>query len=284
MSMDTITRKSLLYRTNVEYGDWAVNHVEGCAHGCSYCYALSIAKRSGRVKTMEDWCKPKLVINAPELLKKELIVRDESIYRNDETIQLCFTTDPFMVGYPEVQDMSIELLKEITDHHVTARVLTKGVYPDPDEADMPRFAYHPLKTRRHEYGITVTHDPNCHVHPRGIDGDGTATTAARIASLKRLHDAGYYTWVSIEPYPTPYIAGADIEERMAMGRGDDMARLLEQVSFVNKVVFGRMNYNAKVTEYLKGDPDYYNRCAKLVEDFCAKNEIECYIKNGTVTQ
>ena len=34
--MKTITRKSLLYRTNVEYGDYTINHVLGCAHGCLF--------------------------------------------------------------------------------------------------------------------------------------------------------------------------------------------------------------------------------------------------------
>ena len=29
----TITRKSLLYKTGVEYGGHTINHVGGCAHG-----------------------------------------------------------------------------------------------------------------------------------------------------------------------------------------------------------------------------------------------------------
>lgn len=32
--MDTITRKSMLYKTGVEYGDYTMNHVLGCSHGC----------------------------------------------------------------------------------------------------------------------------------------------------------------------------------------------------------------------------------------------------------
>ena len=34
--MKTIKRKSLLYKTGVEYGDYTINHVQGCAHGCLY--------------------------------------------------------------------------------------------------------------------------------------------------------------------------------------------------------------------------------------------------------
>ena len=41
-----IQRKSLIYKTNVEYGDYTINHVQGCGHGCKYpCYA-SLKKSS----------------------------------------------------------------------------------------------------------------------------------------------------------------------------------------------------------------------------------------------
>lgn len=34
--MKTITRKTLLYKTGVEYGDYTLNHVLGCSHGCKF--------------------------------------------------------------------------------------------------------------------------------------------------------------------------------------------------------------------------------------------------------
>ena len=41
--MEKITRKSMLYKTGVEYGDYTINHVLGCSHGCKYpCYAFQI--------------------------------------------------------------------------------------------------------------------------------------------------------------------------------------------------------------------------------------------------
>lgn len=44
--MKTIIRKTMLYKTGVEYGDYTVNHVQGCSHGCKYpCYAMMLAKR-----------------------------------------------------------------------------------------------------------------------------------------------------------------------------------------------------------------------------------------------
>ena len=49
-----ITRKTMLYETGVEYGDYTMNHVLGCAHGGKYpCYAFQQKKRFGNVKSYE---------------------------------------------------------------------------------------------------------------------------------------------------------------------------------------------------------------------------------------
>ena len=69
--MKTIKRKSMLYQTGVEYGDYTMNHVQGCAHGCKYpCYAFLMKKRFGQIKDYESWLEPKLVSNTLELLDK----------------------------------------------------------------------------------------------------------------------------------------------------------------------------------------------------------------------
>ena len=36
-----ITRKTMLYKSGVEYAGYALNHAEGGAHGCNFpCYAM----------------------------------------------------------------------------------------------------------------------------------------------------------------------------------------------------------------------------------------------------
>ena len=71
--MKKIIRKTLLYKSGVEYADYAINHAEGCSHGCTYpCYAMMMKKRCGVIKTYKDWLTPKIVGNALELLDKEI--------------------------------------------------------------------------------------------------------------------------------------------------------------------------------------------------------------------
>ena len=121
-----IYRKSMLYRTKVEYGDWAMNHVQGCSHGCNFpCYAYLMAKRFGRVKTYEEWRRPSLVDNTLDLLRKELPRYCDEI----KQVQLCFTTDPFMLGYPEVGSMSLGAIELINEYGKPCSILTKGELP-----------------------------------------------------------------------------------------------------------------------------------------------------------
>ena len=71
--MKHIKRKSLLYKTGVEYGDYTINHIQGCSHGCKYpCYAMAMAKRFGKARTYEEWCEPKLVENALDIIDQEI--------------------------------------------------------------------------------------------------------------------------------------------------------------------------------------------------------------------
>ena len=51
-----MNRKSLIYKTGVEYGDYTLNHIQVFSHGCKYpCYAYMMAKRFGKVKSYEEW-------------------------------------------------------------------------------------------------------------------------------------------------------------------------------------------------------------------------------------
>ena len=87
--MKTIERKSMLYQTGVEYGDYTMNHVQGCAHGCKYpCYAFLMKKRFGQIKDYESWLEPVLVSNTLELLDKEIPRLRDRI----QSVQLCFMT------------------------------------------------------------------------------------------------------------------------------------------------------------------------------------------------
>lgn len=248
--MKTITRKSMLYPTGVEYGDYSMNHVLGCAHGCKYpCYAYLMKKRFGQVKSYEEWCEPKLVANTLELLDDEIPRLKDKI----KSVFLCFSTDPFMEGYPEVSKMSFAAIRKLNDAGIKCTVLTKGILPI-------ELAY---LSPENEYGISLVAFNQAfreHYEPHA------ARYYPRVNALFDLHLKGCKTWVSMEPYPTPNILSQNIYD------------VLWHVSFVNKIVFGRWNYSKEVSAF-EGHREFYNNQAEIVK----KLGIECRIKQGTIS-
>jgi DNA repair photolyase len=251
-----LTRKTLLYKSGVEYADYGLNHVEGCSHGCMYpCYAMMLKKRCGKVKTYQEWIQPRIVENALELLDKELPRLKDKI----EYVFMCFSTDPFMYKQPEIEALSLNILARLAEDDVKAVLISKGVYPE----TLRDSKYH----RQNEYGSTVV---SLSDEFRRKYEPSAAPMEERIKGLRQLHDTGLKTWVSIEPYPTPNIVRQDLDD------------ILEAVSFVDKIVFGKWNYNRNATSY-KGYKDFYNAQAARVVEFCATENIDCHIKNGTIT-
>lgn len=253
-SGNNVSRKSLLYKTAVEYGDYTINHVEGCSHGCMYpCYAMLMAKRFGRVKSYDEWIKPKIVTNAAELLQKEIPKYKDKI----KFVHLCFSTDPFMYGYQEIADLSVRLIRMLNDAGIKCTALTKGILPD-ELAEL---------STSNEFGITLI---SLNEDYRSQYEPFSSPYKERIQNLYRLHKKGVKTWVSIEPYPTPNIVDQKFE------------KILESVAFADKIIFGRLNYNAQVSQYPNHKGFYNNLGSQLIE-FCKAHKKECHIKAGTIT-
>ncbi len=185
----TMIRKSMLYKTGVEYGDYTVNYVQGCSHGCKYpCYAFSMARRFGKVKTYDEWIKPVIVSNTIQLLEKEL----PKLCKEIKNVQLCFTTDPFMFDYEDIKELSINVINKINEYNIPCHILTKGVLP-----------VELLETSKlNFYGITLV---SLNEDFRKAFEPGSSNYEERIKALRLLHDKGFKTWVSIEPFPTPNI-------------------------------------------------------------------------------
>ena len=249
-----IERKSMLYKTGVEYGDYTMNFVQGCSHGCKYpCYAFLQKKRFGQVASYEEWCKPQLVSNTLTLLDQEIPRLKSKI----KSVHLCFSTDPFMFGYQEIEDMAIAAIKKLNAAGIKCTALTKGILPI-ELAEL---------SKENEYGITfisLNEEYRAKIEP------GAAPYADRLAALRALHDAGCRTWVSMEPYPTPNLIDQNLHD------------LLEAVSFVDKIIFGRTNYSTEVSAY-KEHKAYYNKLASEVISFCEERGIQYHIKEKTIT-
>ena len=61
------------------------------------------------------------------------------------SVQLCFSTDPFMYGYDEVFEMRINAIRKLNKHGIKCTTLTKGLLPI-ELAEL---------SLENEYGITL---------------------------------------------------------------------------------------------------------------------------------
>lgn len=253
--MKTITRKTMLYQTGVEYGDYTMNHVQGCSHGCRFpCYAFLLKKRFGQFKDYEQWLEPYLVSNTLDLLDREIPKLHDKI----QSVHLCFSTDPFMKGYPEISVMSVAAIRKLNQAGIRCTTLTKGILP----LELAQLS------PENEHGITLVSLSETY---RKKMEPGAASYADRLAALRALHDAGCKTWVSIEPYPTPNLIEQNLQE------------ILEAIGFVDKVIFGKTNYCKEVTAYTQ-HKEFYNNSAAQVIDFCKRRNIQYHIKEKTITE
>ncbi len=266
----TIKRKSLLYETKVEYGNWTINHIVGCRHGCRFpCYSMMMAKKFGWVKDYEDWRRPRIAENALELLEKEI-----PKYKNKiDFVHLCFMSDPFMYDFdkknliPEIKELTLKIIERLNREGIKVTTLTKGVYPD-EILDRKKFL------QNNEYGITLV---SLNKEFKNKFEPFSAPYEPRIASLKNLSDNGLRTWVSMEPYPTLQLDN----------QAGDIEKILARTSFANKIIFGKLNYrrltkyNSNYGQIWKNNNDFYKSMAQKVINFCEKNDIKYHIKFGT---
>lgn len=286
---ESITRKRMLYKSKVEYmsgeGVYTMNHVLGCSHGCMYpCYASEAAIRRNQVEDYDDWCQPRIVSNTLQLLECELATkRKEPI----ERVHLCFTTDPFMYGRKDVCELTLACIDLLNKSDIPVTVLTKGGYP---LGYMNVLEGHP----DNEYGVTLAslNEGFCYEWEPYAD-----EPMHRLWTLEELHKAGMHTWVSMEPFPActkrtlDAIYGANDPEWEPWSTGgldgmpdDEYSALREclgAAAFVERLVFGRWNYNLFMPTDQEDVAGWYKGAAAIVRRFCDAQSIECIIKKGT---
>ena len=200
-----------------EYAELAVNLYKGrCGHQCDYCYAPRA------LHTTPD----KMSEPVPKEHALELLTKDAAELRrcNDQRhILMSFTTDP----YQPIEDklhITRTAIEILLSQGLGISILTKGGHRSERDFDLLTdnniFAGCP----KPRYGATLVFidDFDARKHE-----PFAASTSERIDALKKAHDMGIYTWVSLEPvwYPT-----------------DAYQLIQETYKFVDEFKVGKLNY------------------------------------------
>ncbi len=163
-----------------EYAPLATNPYRGCGHGCAYCYVPNVLHMTRQQFNAGAFPRPNYLAN---------LCRDAAKYqkagRHDQ-VMLSFTTDPYHSGDTSLTRETLEVL---IAHGLGFCTLTKGGTRALRDIDL-------FRPNRDAFASTLTSlDPafSAKWEPNA------ALPADRIDALKAFHDAGIFTWVSLEP-------------------------------------------------------------------------------------
>lgn len=163
----------------LEYSELAVNLYHGCRFACRYCYAPQIA-----FKKLAEWsANPKPKANILARLERDA----NKIAGDTRSILLCFTSDPYQGG--EAAAITRQALLILEMYNLTATVLTKAGSGAMGDFDI-------LKRNDWQFGTTLS----ClRPETQSVWEPYAAGPASRVYAIKRAHQRGIKTWVSMEP-------------------------------------------------------------------------------------
>jgi len=169
-----------------EYARWACNFYVGCSNGCSYCYLKKgrCAKvMGGDVAVLKKCFKNET--DALQVFEKELKANLTELQKHG--LFFSFTTDPMLPKTIELTEDAVGLAQY---NKVPCKILTKRTeWVDWVVEDENMHEDHLINLVA--FGFTLTgHDE---LEP------GASTNAERIEAMKKLHEAGFKTFASIEP-------------------------------------------------------------------------------------
>ncbi len=222
-----------------EYGDYALNIYTGCPHRCYYCFAPNVLHKEK--ETFHGKVEPRA--NIVEEVRKQL--DKEKI--TGKLIHLCFTCDPYPVGYDTTPTREIiKLLKEYGNH---VQILTKGDgsrdFDLLDENDWYGITYAGYNA------VNVIHDIPC------VEEPGAESPHIRIKRLAEAHHLGIKTWISFEPV----LNDIDVINYLSL-----------DPYYIDKVKIGKLNYHPSAINWAE--------FGKECEAICRSQRMDYYIKDS----
>ena len=191
----------------------------------------------------------------PGFLQK--LIKDARKYRKAgiaEQVMLSFTTDPYHPGDTLLTRQTLEVLIE---HGLAFCTLTKGGTRALRDIDL-------FRPERDAFASTLTSLDDA--FSRKWEASA-ALPGDRIAALRRFHEAGIFTWVSLEPT-------LDVESSMEIVR--------QTHSFVDLFKIGRVNYlpMTKTTDWRDYTLRMIDLCDKLGAKHYIKKDLQPYLPAG----
>lgn len=233
-----------------EYAALACNPYRGCGHKCAYCYV----PRAIHIDRTE--------FDSGAVARKDFLAnleRDAQKYKQlgiTEQVMLSFTTDPY---HPGATDLTRDVLRMIQSHGMGVCALTKGGVRALRDISI-------FRPGRDAFASTLT----C------LDDDfskmwerDASLPEERMNVLRTFHEAGIFTWVSLEPV-------------LDTGAAIEIVRQTHQYVDLYKV--GRANYIGltKTTDWKKFTEDILAVLGETGSRHYIKKDLQPFLPEGYV--
>ena len=229
-----------------EYAPLACNLYMGCTHGCKYCYAPSCMH-----KKPEEWHTAARARgeNVLALFERDCVrLAKERADDENRRVLFCFLSDPYQPLESELH-LTRRGISVAARHGIKVDILTKG-----DgaliEQDLPLM----LASQTH-LGITLSFINDA---SRREWEPMASTVQSRLNILRKAHDMGIYTWVSMEPVIIP-------QEALEVIR--------QAHSYVNFWKVGKLNHNKEVERSIDW-PQFRDNAIALLDSFGSRYYIK----------
>jgi DNA repair photolyase len=167
---------SLLHALNFRSAsEYTANLYRGCTHGCTYCYAPSLIHDDRRWGYFVD-----AKVNAATVLKKELEQLSEK-----KVVFLSSASDPYQPIEARYK-ITRHCLEALLEHDFPLILLTRSPLVLRDTDLLRKFTWVRV-------GCSISSLSHKFYEP------GVVSLSRRIETLRRLHELGVTTWVSMAP-------------------------------------------------------------------------------------
>lgn len=177
-----ITAKSALVRSKISRVGYVINPYLGCGHGCRYCYA-TFMRRYSRHHAQAPWGSfVEVKVNIAQVLKEELGRKRQR--QGAFLSSVCDPYQPLELRY-RLTRQCLEILEE-AGWGISILTRSPLVLRDLDL----------LAGTSNSVGLSIPTDDD---RVRQVLEPNAPPIGARLATLKKLHDAGIKTWVFVAP-------------------------------------------------------------------------------------
>lgn len=232
-----------------EYSPLALNIYRGCGHACAYCYVPRVLKMDRREFDANAECRKGFSLRQLQREADKFAVSCDT-----DQVMLSFTSDPY---HPFDNRKTRESLRILRSSKIPFCTLTKGGTRSLRDIDM-------FSPSRDSFATTLTSLDNAF----SIKWErGAALPADRLEALQRFHEAGIYTWVSLEPT-------LDTESSLAIVDATH--------EFVDLYKVGRANYlpMTKTTDWESYTHRMIEKMASLGKEHYIKHDLQPYLPEG----